>query len=104
MRQGFHDRDEDDGLFTIEKFSSIFPASKLISKHVKKVKNFRREIIINQIVRELINVMVVAVINTTNKKRKKENTRSIEDMKQHDHLIVDFTDKIKKVDMKIKDL
>jgi len=55
------------GLFTIKKFSAIPFISKLIKKHLNKIKNFRKEIIINQIVRDLINLMVVDVIKTTNK-------------------------------------
>jgi len=91
------------GLFTIEKFNSIPFVSKLINKHVNNTKNFRREIIINQIVRELINVMVVDVIDTTNRNLKKYNPQSIKDIYKQDHLIVDFSDKMKKVDMQIKD-
>ena len=91
------------GLFTIEKFNSIPFVSKLINKHVNNTKNYRREIIINQIVRELINVMVVDVINTTNRNLKKYNPQSIKDIYNQDHLIVDFSDKMKKVDMQIKD-
>ena len=91
------------GLFTIERFSLIPFVSKLINKHVKNTKNFRREIIINQIVRELINVMVVDVIDTTNRNLKKYNPQSIKDIYKQDHLIVDFSDKMKKVDMQIKD-
>jgi len=90
------------GLFTIEKFNSIPFVSKLINKHVINTKSFRREIIINQIVRELINVMVVDVINTTNRNLKKYNPQSIKDIYKQDHLIVDYSDKMKKVDMQIK--
>jgi len=90
------------GLFTIERFNLIPFVSKLINKHVKNTKNFRREIIINQIVRELINVMVVDVIDTTNRNLKKYNPQSIKDIYKQDHLIVDFSDKIRKVDMQIK--
>jgi len=90
------------GLFTIEKFNSIAFVSRLINKHVKNTKNFRREIIINQIVRELINVMVVDVINTTNRNLKKYNPQSIEDIYKQDRLIVDFSDKMKKADIQIK--
>ena len=75
----------------------------MINKHVNNTKNFRREIIINQIVRELINVMVVDVINTTNRNLKKYNPQSIKDIYKQDRLIVDFSDKMKKVDMQIKD-
>ena len=103
----YNNHDLEDGLradlFTIEKFNSIPFVSKLINKHVNNTKNYRREIIINQIVRELINVMVVDVINTTNRNLKKYNPQSIKDIYKQDHLIVDFSDKIKKVDMQIKD-
>jgi len=47
--------------------------------------------------------MVVDVINTTNKNLKKYNPRSTKDINKHDRLIVDFSDKMKKVDMQIKD-
>ena len=91
------------GLFTIEKFNSIPFVSKLINKHVKNIKNFRREIIISQIIRDLINLMVVDVINTTNKNLKKNNPQSINDIYKQDRLIVDFSDKMKKIDKQIKD-
>jgi len=91
------------GLFTIKKFSSIPIVYKLIKKHVKKIKNFRREIIISQIVRDLINLMVVDVINTTNKNLKRSNPQSINDIYKQDRLIVDFSEKMKKMDKQIKD-
>ena len=91
------------GLFTIEKFSSMSFVSKLINKHLKNIKNFRREIIISQIVRNLINLMVVDVINITNKNLKESNPQSINDIYKQDRLIVDFSDKMKIVDKQIKD-
>ena len=90
------------GLFTIKKISSIPYLSKLINKHVKNIKNFRKEIIINQIVRDLINLMVMDVINTTNKNLKKNNPQSINDIYKLDCLIVDFSDKMKMIDREIK--
>ena len=90
------------GLFTIKKISSICHLSGLINKHVKNIKNFRREIIINQIVRDLINLMVVDVINTTNKNLEKINPQSINDIYKQDTMIVDFSDKMKKIDKRIK--
>ena len=91
------------GLFTIKKISSIPYLSKLINKHFKNIKNFRREIIISQIIRDLINLMVVDVINTTNKNLKKSNPRSTSDIYKQDRLIVDFSDKMKMIDRQIKD-
>ena len=91
------------GLFTIEEFSTIPYISKIISKHIKNLNNYRKEIIINQIVRELINIMVIDVINTTNENLKKINPQSIDDIYKQDHLIVDFSKKMKKIDKQIKD-
>ena len=90
------------GLFTIRKISSMPYISELINKHVKNIKNFRREIIISQIIRDLINSMVVDVINTTNKNLKKSSPQSINDIYKQDCLIVDFSDKMKKIDKQIK--
>ena len=91
------------GLFTINKINSIPYLSKLISKHVKNIKKFRKEIIISQIIRDLINLMVVDVINTTNKNLEKISPQSINDIYKQDCLIVDFSDKMKKIDKQIKD-
>jgi dGTPase len=91
------------GLFSIKKIASIPHISKLINKHIKNIKNFRREIIISQIVRDLINLMVVDVINTTNKNLKLCNPQTINDIYKHDRLIVNFSDKMKKIDKQIKE-
>jgi len=91
------------GLFTIENISSIPHVSKLINKHIKNQKKFRKEIVINQIVRDLINFMVLDVVKTTNKNLKKINPQSIKDIYKQDRLIVDFSDKMKNIDNQIKD-
>ena len=91
------------GLFSIKKIASISHISKLINKHVKNIKNFRREIIISQIVRDLINLMVVDVINTTKNNLKLCNPRTINDIYKQDRLLVDFSDKMKKIDKQIKE-
>ena len=91
------------GLFSIKKIASIPHISKLINKHLKNIKNFRREIIISQIVRDLINLMVVDVINTTKKNLKLCNPRTINDIYKQERLMVDFSDKMKKIDKQIKD-
>jgi len=90
------------GLFTIKELISIPRISKIIIKHAKKINNFKKDIIISQIVRDLINLMVVDVINTTNKNLKKSNPQSINDIYKLDHSIVDFSDEVKKIDDQIK--
>jgi len=91
------------GLFTIKKISTIPHVSKIINKHIKKIKNFRKEIIINQIVRDLINLMVTDVINTTNKNLKEICPRKVNDIYKQNFLIVDFSKKMKQIDIEIKD-
>ena len=91
------------GLFTIYEFNSSSYISNLINKHVKNKKNFRKEIIINQIVRELINVMVNDVILTTEKNIKKYKPKSILDVYNQDKLTVCFSTKMKHIDKKIKE-
>tara|TARA_Y100000590_G_scaffold350076_1_gene401814 strand:+ start:356 stop:1501 length:1146 start_codon:yes stop_codon:yes gene_type:complete len=91
------------GLFNIKKLSSIPYISKLINKHAKNINKFRKEVIINQIVRSLINLMVVDVINTTKRNLKRINPKTINSIYNQDHLIVDFSDKMKKIDNQIKD-
>ena len=90
------------GLFTIQKISEIPYISKIVNKHFKNIKKFRKEIIINQIVRDLINLMVVDVIHTTNKNLKKIKPINIKDIYKQNSLIVDFSDKMKTIDREIK--
>ena len=103
----YNNHDLEDGLradlFTIEKISSIPFISKIIEKHLKNIKKYRKEIIIGQIIRDLINLMVIDVINTTNKNLKKYNLHSIDDVYKNKNMIVDFSDKMKKIDRHIKD-
>ena len=103
----YNNHDLEDGLranlFSIEKMRSIPLIYKIINKHVIKLKNFRRETVISQIVRELINFMVVDVINTTNKNLKKCNPKSKNDIYNQNRFIVDFSEKMKRLDIQIKD-
>tara|TARA_B100002051_G_C16732661_1_gene639244 strand:+ start:1097 stop:2242 length:1146 start_codon:yes stop_codon:yes gene_type:complete len=91
------------GLFSIKKLTSIPFISDLIKKHMKNLKYFRREIIINQIVRNLINLMVRDVVNTTLKNLKRINPQSVNEIYKQDRLTVDFSKKMKEIDHQIKD-
>jgi dGTPase len=103
----YNNHDLEDGLradlFSISKIKSIPYLSTLIKKHHKNIKYFRKETIINQIVRDLINLMVNDVANTTKKNLRKINPQNISDICKQDHLIVDFSNKMKKIDKQIKD-
>ena len=90
------------GLFSIKKISSISVIKKLIKKHLKNINKYRKEVIISQIVRDLINLMVLDVIKNTKKNLKIIKPRSINDIYKHDRLIVDFSENMKKTDIQIK--
>jgi len=91
------------GLFTIKELSSITFISKLVEKHHKKLKSFRNEIIINHIIRDLINLMVIDVINITKKNIKKNVPRSINDIYKKNSRIVHFSERVQSIDNQIKD-
>ena len=91
------------GLFSIEKIATIPYLSKIVKKHKKKLKNFRKEIIINQIIRDLINLMVTDIINTTKKNLKINKLKNLNDIYNHDEKIVHFSEKTREIDNQVKD-
>ena len=91
------------GLFSIDKISTLPFISKLVKKHQKQLKNFRKEIIINQIVRDLINLMVIDIINTTKKNLKKNKLKNINDIYRQKNKIVHFSEKTREIDNQVKD-
>ncbi len=103
----YNNHDLEDGLranlFKIKNLKSLPIVSNLVKKHYKNISAYRNEIIINQIVRELINKMVLDVIKTTKKNLKKFKLRTINDIHSHDRPIVEFSSLMKKVDKQIKD-
>jgi dGTPase len=95
----YNNHDLEDGLraelFTIKKLSSIPFLSKITRVHLKKKNIYRREILVNQIVRELINLMVMDVIKNTQINIKKNKIKYINDVYKQDQLLVDFSAKMK---------
>jgi len=102
----YNNHDLEDGLraklFTIKKLNKIPLLRKIILKNIRHKKNFRKEIIINQIVRELINLMVIDVIKTTEKRLKIHKPKNINDIYKTKELLVDFSKSMKKYDFEIK--
>ena len=90
------------GLFTLKKLEKVKYISKIISKITKNKKNYRREVFVNEIVRKVISEMVKDVINTSTKNLKKIKPTSVQDIYLQNHLIVDFSPKMKLVDVEIK--
>ena len=103
----YNNHDLEDGLranlFNIKNLKSIPLVSNLVKKHYKNIKTYRNEIIINQIVRDLINKMVLDVIKTTKKNLKKFKLQTINDIHSHNRQIVEFSSFMKKTDKQIKD-
>tara|TARA_Y100000590_G_scaffold107074_1_gene121829 strand:+ start:162 stop:1307 length:1146 start_codon:yes stop_codon:yes gene_type:complete len=103
----YNNHDLQDGLraelFSIEEVGSISYLSELVKKHQKKLKNFRKEIIINQIIRDLINLMVTDIIIATKKNLKKERPKNINDIYNQNNKIVHFSKKIQEIDNQVKD-
>jgi len=91
------------GLFTIEELSSITFISKLVKRHHKKLKSFRNEIIINHIIRDLINLMVIDIIDITKKNLKKNTPKTINDIYRKNSRIVHFSERVQSIDNQIKD-
>jgi len=102
----YNNHDLEDGLranlFSIDKFKSLPLVSKLVKKHTKNKKMFRKEIIINQIVREVINFMVLDVIKNTKNNLKKYKILSIADVNKCQMEIVTFSNEVKKLDKQMK--
>ena len=90
------------GLFSIKKIGSISTISKIIKKHSKNSNRFGKEILISQIVRNLINIMVMDVIKTTSKNIQKQRPKTLNDIYKQKFPLVDFSHKMKKIDKEIK--
>jgi len=90
------------GLYSIKKISSISSISKIVKKHLKNSNKFRKDVLISQIVRDLINIMVLDVIKTTSKNIKKKKPKTINDIYKQKLPLVDFSHKMKKIDKEIK--
>ncbi len=102
----YNNHDLEDGLranlFNIESLNSIPLLSKLIKKHFINIKKFRREIIVNQIVRESINTMVNDVIKNTKNNLAKLKPKSLLNVYKSNQLIVDFSPKVKNEVLEIR--
>ena len=90
------------GLFTIDKLNAIPLMNELIKKEIKNKKNYRREIVVNQIVRKLINEMVVDVIKNTEKNLNRIKPYTLNDIYNNKGLIVEFSPKMQVFDRQVK--
>mgnify|MGYP001211205510 CR=1 FL=1 len=102
----YNSHDLEDGLksnlFKLKDLRNIPVLDKVIVKHFKKANKYSLDLIIRQIIREIINVMVRDVILTTSKNISIHNIKNLNDVYKTKIKIVNFSDKMKIFDLKIK--
>ena len=90
------------GLFKIEDLSDIPIMSDLIYKHKRNYKKYKKELILNEIIRDIINMMVIDVVKNTKKLLSMYKPNSIKDIYNSKNQFVQFSDKMKLFDSEIK--
>mgnify|MGYP001490519198 FL=1 len=102
----YNSHDLEDGLnanlFNINDLKEIPMLSEVIKKHVKKRNNKKKELIIRQIVREIINIMVKDIIVNTKKNLKLNKINSTNDVYNSNIKIVSFSKNMGIFDKSIK--
>ena len=102
----YNSHDLEDGLkanlFKIEDLKNIPVLSEIIKKHLKKINNTNKELVLRQIIRESINLMVKDIIQNTKKNLKINKVSSINDVYDAKNKIVCFSNKMNLFDMSIK--
>ena len=102
----YNNHDIEDGiranLFPFEKITEISFFKKILDKHNKNIKKFRKELIISQVIRESINYMVKDIIENTKKNIKKYKIKSLNHIYICNKPLVCFSSKMRKVDDQIK--
>ncbi len=102
----YNSHDLEDGLkarlFNINDLKNINILSNIIRKHKSKIKRFKHELVLRQIVRDIINEMVQDVVVTTKKNLRNEKPKSINDIYKSSKKLVGFSNKMEKFDMLIK--
>ena len=95
----YNNHDLEDGLRAeIFKFDDLIdlPFVKIfVKKHKKKLKQYRKEIIINHIVRDMINSMILDVVKNTNYNLQNTKPKKIVDIYNSQSPIVEFSNEMK---------
>jgi dGTPase len=102
----YNSHDLEDGLksnlFDLNQLKNIPVLNKIISKHIRKLKKYSIDLIIRQIIREIINVMVSDVIETTKKNIRVHKIKNLNDIYKAKNQLVNFSKKMQIFDKKIK--
>jgi len=102
----YNNHDIEDGiranLFSLKDIVVIPFFKKLYKKHKKKINNYRKEIVVSQVIRDSINSMVIDIVKNTNNNINNFNIKSIEDIYKSNKPIVCFSKKMQDLDNEIK--
>ena len=102
----YNSHDLEDGLksnlFQLNDLRNIPILNKIIFKHKNRFKRYSIDLIVRQIIRNIINEMVIDVIKTTKKNIKLNNIRSLMDVYSSNKQIVCFSNSMQNFDFKIK--
>ena len=102
----YNSHDLEDGLnahlFHLNDLMEIPVLSDIVKKHRKRIKNYNKELIVRQIVRETINEMVKDIIMNTKKNLLKFKIKNINDVYKNKNLIVCFSPSMNLFDLSVK--
>ena len=102
----YNSHDLEDGLksnlFKLNDLKNIPILNKIISKHRSKFTKYSADLIVRQIIRDIINEMVVDVIKTTEKNIKTNKIKNLKEVYNSEKKIVCFSYKMKRFDLEIK--
>jgi dGTPase len=102
----YNSHDLEDGLranlYTIDDLKNIPILSQIINNHKKFIKKKGTELVIRQIIRGIINEMVIDIIQNTKKKIKINKIKTIKDVYSQQDLIVTFSKEMNLFDLSIK--
>jgi len=102
----YNSHDLEDGLksnlFKLNDLKNIPVLNKIISKHRSKFTKYSADLIVRQIIRDIINEMVIDVIKTTEKNIKTNKIKNLKGVYNSEKKIVCFSYKMKKFDLEIK--
>ena len=90
-------------LFQIEDLFNLPLIGKTYKSILAKYPNIRRDILIDEAKREMVNIMVLDVVNQTLKNIKKFNIESEDDVRNNNNFLVSFSDEIKKAVTTLKE-
>ena len=102
----YNSHDLEDGLksnlFKLNDLKNIPVLNKIISKHRSKFTKYSADLIVRQIIRDIINEMVIDVIKTTEKNIKTNKIKNLKEVYNTEKKIVCFSYKMKRFDLEIK--